>query len=318
MNKIERVEAVLKHETVSPVPMGFWLHFPKETIQQGIDAQVEAHMQYAQDTDTDILKVMNENEMRSSEKVQDISDWKKIPRLNANSELVLRQKETLEKVLEKAGNDYYVIGTVHGIMASLSHASGWKYSQSPEIMNEHYKRDPQAIRDAANIIYENTRYMLEATMAAGVKGIYYAALGGESDLFSDEFHADVLAKPEINLLNEAKDDHNLSVFLHMCKPHVQLNRFKDYPSDVVNWAMNKSIMTFDEAHALFGDKVYLGGFDDRQGVLVDGTKEEIVAKYNEIKQTFSNVPYIIGADCTLPTDIDRSRVKFIHELIEQD
>lgn len=72
-----------------------------------------------------------------------------------------------------------MLGTVHGLIASLSHASGHSYSVSPDLINDHYQRDPQAVMDGLKIIEENTQHILEMTMSSGVQGIYYAALGGE-------------------------------------------------------------------------------------------------------------------------------------------
>ena len=59
MNKKERVKAAIRKEKVDYVPSCFSLHFPRETAF-GEDA-VKAHLEFYHATDTDILKVMNEN-----------------------------------------------------------------------------------------------------------------------------------------------------------------------------------------------------------------------------------------------------------------
>lgn len=316
MKKIERVIRTLQGKEVDYAPMGFWLHFPKEIISQGVEAQIAAHLNYKDKTQTDILKIMNENEMRTTKKVESIEDWKQIPRLTKNSKLITDQKEILERIVEKNADECFLLGTIHGVMASLSHSSGHSYSYSPTLLKEHYARNPQVIKDAMAIIEENTRHVLEMTLETGVHGIYYAALGGEKDVFSDEFFADVLEQSEIKLLDDVKKTRKYS-FLHMCKEQVELKRYKDYPSDVVNWAMHESQYTFAEAVQIFGDKTYLGGFDDRSGVLVDGTKEEIQTKLETIEGTFDQQKYIIGADCTLPTEISFEKIAFIHEQLSK-
>ena len=316
MNKMERVIKTLAGEQTDHAPMGFWLHFPTDVIEQGVDAQVAAHLEYKEKTQTDILKIMNENEMRTTNKIQTIDDWKKITRLTKNSKLITDQVEILNRIVTENDGECFLLGTVHGLMASLSHSSGHSYSYSPELIKEHYARNPQAIKDAMAIIEENTHLVLEATLASGVQGIYYAALGGEKNVFNDDFFADVLEKPEIGLLNATKTTEKFS-FLHMCKEQVELKRYKDYPSDVVNWAMHESHYSFNEAVEIFGDKTYLGGFDDRSGVLVDGSQSEIKEKLAEIQATFGSHKYIIGADCTLPTEIAFEKIAYINELLKQ-
>lgn len=316
MNKMERVLKTLNGESVDHAPTGFWLHFQPEVISKGISSQVEAHMEYKEKTNVDILKIMNENEMRASNKIELMSDWANIEKLTSKSQLVINQKEIVERIVEENNNDCFLLGTIHGLMASLSHSSGHSYSVSPILMKEHYSRNPEVIKDAISIIEENTHCMLEATLSAGVQGIYYAALGGEESIFDNLFFEDVLQQAEIDLLRRTKENDKYS-FLHMCKEQVELKRYKDYPSDVVNWAMHESKYSFSEAVEIFGDKTYLGGFDDRSGVLVDGDEESILAELKRIDNMFLGRKHIIGADCTLPTEIALDKINYVNYLLSK-
>ena len=60
---------------------------------------------------------------------------------------------------------------------------------------------------------------------------------------------------------------------------------------------------------LFGDAAILGGLDDRAGVLVDGTEEEIRAEVHSVIKRMGRHKFLLGADCTLPTDIDTERIR---------
>lgn len=317
MKKIERVNCTLKGEIPDQPPMGFWLHFSKDVIDKGIEAQVSAHLSFKDQTQTDILKIMNENEMRSNQKIEQLHEWKTIAKISQNSKLVTDQEEILKRIVEANAEDCYLLGTVHGLIASLSHASGHSYSVSPTVINDHYQRDPNSVMDGLKIIEENTQHILEMTMNSGVKGVYYAALGGEKDKFSDAFIFESLMPAEQTLLKQAAEKEDFSTFLHICKEKTVLENYKDYPCDVINWAMHESSYSFDDAYRIFGNKVYLGGFDDRSGVLVDGTKQEIQEKLSRIKQEFNGSKYIIGADCTLPTDIPLSKLRYVHDSLKQ-
>ena len=59
MTKRERVYGLIEGKEVDRTPVGFWLHFPEE-CQHG-EAAVKAHIDFMKQTNTDILKVMNEN-----------------------------------------------------------------------------------------------------------------------------------------------------------------------------------------------------------------------------------------------------------------
>ena len=52
----------------------------------------------------------------------------------------------------------------------------------------------------------------------------------------------------------------------------------------------------------------MGGLANRSGVLVNGTEEEIRSEVHKVLQDFGTQGFILGADCTLPTDIELWRV----------
>ena len=59
MTKKERVQTVLRSETPDYVPAGFSLHFPAD--KNAGEAGVQAHLEFFEQTDTDLVKIMNEN-----------------------------------------------------------------------------------------------------------------------------------------------------------------------------------------------------------------------------------------------------------------
>ncbi|MGL9971896.1 hypothetical protein [Enterococcus sp. DIV1420a] len=122
--------------------------------------------------------------------------------------------------------------------------------------------------------------MIEMTLNTNINEIYYAALGGEIDKLTTEEFMDLLELREIELLNTVKNKKD--VFLHMCKERVELSRYKNYPANVVNWALHENDLSFEQAKEFFTNKVFLGGFDDRSGVLVEGTNKDIKQELSRI------------------------------------
>lgn len=61
----------------------------------------------------------------------------------------------------------------------------------------------------------------------------------------------------------------------------------------------------------------LGGFDNRKdGVLYSGTKEEVQKEAVRLVTEAGDIGVIIGADCTLPSDIPVERMKWVREALD--
>lgn len=313
MSKRENVINVLNGQEFTNTPSGFWIHFPDEVINKGVEAQVQAHLDFAEETEMDIIKIMNEYEFRSRNKVAKASDWGNIRPLDKKNDLFSKQHEIMKRTIDALDGKVYTLGTIHGVMASLSHSSGLSYSQSPEVLLEHARENKTAVLDAIKSTTENVLNMLEAVKDTDVDGIYYAQLGAEKHRLPREFFDEFIKPYDLMILEEIK---NKKIFLHLCKDNVDFDRFKDYPSDVVNWAIHEGDYSLADGFEVFSDKIILGGLDDRSGVLVEGTEEEISSKIEEVKKEADLNRFILGADCTLPTTIDYERIRFAVEEVK--
>ena len=68
-----------------------------------------------------------------------------------------------------------------------------------------------------------------------------------------------------------------TVILHICKENPRLRMFQGYPCHVVNWAEHDSSYSLEEGGKLFPNQRLLGGFDNKAGVLMEGSREETFA-----------------------------------------
>ena len=89
--------------------------------------------------------------------------------------------------------------------------------------------------------------------------------------------------------------------LHICGERIRLELYADYPSHAVNWAVSKHDLSLRAGQALFRRTV-VGGMDSR-GVIVDGSPEAIRGAVRRLIADSGTAGIILGADCTLPTDI---------------
>ena len=141
-------------------------------------------------------------------------------------------------------------------------------------------------------------------------GIYYAALGGEAALLTDEEHEQWFKPYDLKIMRAIKDAGGYC-FLHICKDGLNMERYRDYASlaDVVNWGVYEAPFSLEDGKKLFPEKTIMGGLKNRSGVLIDGTREELSAAVKEASEIVGRTGFILGADCTLPTEIPYERVR---------
>lgn len=308
MTSRENTIAAVRGEKVEYIPSGFWLHFP-ETCFHG-EAAVKAHLDFFRETGTDIMKIMNENVVPCSVPIQKPEDWAKVPSFDKNAPFIQDQLEITKKILDKVHDNGIVLLTVHGVVASAWHARGGTagYETGSSFLTEHLRANPKAVAQAYDRISDALAILTEEALKIGVDGIYYAALGGESYLYTDEEFEEFVKPNDLKVLNAASGRSAFNI-LHMCKDRLNLNRYKDYPADVVNWGIYEQNPSLAEGKKIFGDRAILGGLDDRAGVLVSGTEEEIRREVHRIIEEMGTTKFLLGADCTLPTEIEFSRIR---------
>lgn len=314
MKKRERVFAAVRREAVDHVPTGFSLHFP-EGCKTG-ERAVEAHLQFFKETDTDIIKIMNENLVPDVGDILRPEDWNKIPSYSLNDDFMQSQLDMVKRILEKADKDAFSLGTVHGICASAIHPieARYGYVRVREMFCAHIRENKGPVLDAWKRITEGMCLLVTAYKELGLDGIYYAGLGAEKRYFTDEEFAECIAPFDKEILKTAKDAGCVN-FLHMCKDGLEMERYASYAdlADVVNWGVYETDFSLEDGRRLFPGKTMMGGLQNRKGVMVDGTLQELKEVSKEVIRGFGKEGFILGADCTLPTEISYERIRAIAE-----
>ena len=298
MKNRERVLAAVSGKPVDYVPAGFWIHFPKDCFET--EKSIQAHLDFFDKTGTGIMKIMNENLVPCDIPIEKASDWKNIT----------DQIEIVKRILDKTHDKGVTLLTVHGIVASAWHARGGSagYETGRQLLVNHLRENPSAVHSAYEVISDALVILVEEAISAGIDGIYYAALGGEDYLYTEEEFQEFVKPYDIKILKAAQKSPCFNV-LHICKDHVNLSRYKDYPADVVNWGVYKQNPSLEEGRKVFPNSAILGGLNDRSGVLVGGTDVEIEDEVFNILGRMGTTKFILGADCTLPTEISYSKIR---------
>ena len=83
---------------------------------------------------------------------------------------------------------------------------------------------------------------------------------------------------------------------------------------MINWAVGPEGISLAEGRNIFGGRTVLGGFENgKDGLLYNGSKEAIQEKVKEIIADTGTHGLIIGADCTVPSDINYERIEWVRE-----
>lgn len=313
MNKKELLQATLQGEKTDRVPCGFWHHF-NEKDHFGA-ASVQAHLDFYKRTDVDMLKVMNEHMFRPDREVTTIEDWTKIRQQTFEDTPYVNYIDECVMLKKAMPSDVPLLATVHGVLVSAFHTTEKPggFSNPNNNITRDLKEDPITTGKGLQVIADTLVSLVEKLAEIGIDGVYYAALGGEEERFEQQFFEKYVKPFDAYVIDAIRAKGLISV-MHICKERVMLPAYKGIDADVFNWAVNACDYSLADGREIFPGKTLLGGYDDRSGILVEGTKEEIIAEGDAIIKSAGRDKFIFGADCTLPETIETWRINTVHAL----
>ena len=306
MNKRERIQAVLNSQPVDRIPAGFYFHFPPSQHEGA--AAVTAHLDFYRASGVDFMKVMNEHRYAIEFQITRPDDWPTLTAAPLNTRFYQAQLDELKRICDQVSSECMVVTTVHGVFASAFHAtnaSEESFARNNPV-SEHLKMKPAAVLGALDAIADSLARFAEACVAAGADGIYYAALGGEAYRFQPEEFVTYIKPFDLRVLQAVAGSAPFNV-LHICKDQVRLPLYTDYPGQVVNWSEHEQNLSLEEGRMLF-ERPILGGMHFR-GPIVEGTPREIRESVHAAIARLGPTGLILGADCTLPSDVPIANIR---------
>jgi uroporphyrinogen decarboxylase len=302
VNKREKVLSLLdKSQPPGTIPAAFFIHFPPD-CRSG-QAAIDKHVEYFRYTGMDFFKIQYEFAFPRRSEIQSPDDWHKMPVYGP--EFFQDQLDVVRGLVQAAKGEALVVQTLYSPFMSAGHTVG------TEAFTEHLKTDPDKTTAGMEAITESTLWFVRACIKLGVDGFYASTQGGEGYRFDDPVLFAQYIKPyDLAVMNEINQACPFNI-LHVCDytgGYDDLTPFLDYPGHVVNspLTVGAQTMTPTEASEFFG-RPYMGGLD-RHGTLVSGSPDEIQAAAREV---LADAPerFILGADCTLPGDINWDNIK---------
>ncbi len=297
MDKRDRVLSLLDPTYARGyVPAAFFMHFGA-AYREGQPA-VDRHLAYFRHTGMDFVKIQYEHAFPRIPEIRRPEDWRKMPLYG--HEFFEAPLKVVDSLVRAAKHEALVLVTLYSPFMCAGHTT------SDQIITEHLKADPEAVRIGLEIITESLLTFVRGCIGLGVDGFYASTQGGEAHRFAGtDVFASYVKPYDLVLMQEADMacPFNILHICDYCDGYDDLSPFLDYPLDVVNCslAVGDRTMTPREAAAYFR-RPFMGGMD-RHGVIASGDVPAIQASVGDILATAPE-RFILGADCTIPGDTD--------------
>lgn len=324
-NKRQLVLDAFNNKPTERVPVGFWFHYTKNELESVYDfpemreQNIAGHKKFYETFKPDFVKIMSDGYffepktaafLRSVKSAKDLYELKPI---KADDEWIKNQVSLVKELTSAFGNE---VVTVYNVFAPAT-AFKWSIEGADKKFASYIKEDKDAVIYALSVISQNTQILAKSVIEEGkADGIYLSVQSIQDASVGPDLYAEVAGAAEISVLTAANSVGGINV-LHVCGYEGAKNNllnFKNYPAKVVNFASVVEGVSLKKGKEIFKGKAVIGGFaNTKDGVLYKGTKEEIQAETKRLVSDAGKTGVILGADCTVPRDIELSHLEWVRE-----
>jgi len=240
------------------------------------------------------------------------SDWRTLRSKGRNSKYIREQAECAARVNDALNGECMTFWTIFAPFTSMRLGTG-----KDAMVTQQLKDDPESVIEGMKAVAQDCMDIAELTgSAGGCSGCYYAISSAEVGRFDRELY-DAWIKPQDFMVMGAMNAVSKYNIAHLCGWSGVKNNtdwWLDYPLQLMHWAANVEDITWEKGASYFKDMPRMGGFDSTpKGLLYNGSEEEIRAETRRLIGISGPRGVMLGADCTLPPDIDYNRVKWVVE-----
>ncbi len=326
-----RRELVLKafhNEKTERVPVGFWFHFLEgEEFNAGLkrpellEKNLAGHKKFAEDFDPDFVKIMTDGFFFlpfDFSAIHTVEDLKNLKPITKEHPFFAKNVELVQGVRKIFGEDrllfFNVFSPFNHLLSGLGGLGG--HIVGIQKLISFLDEDAAAVAQGLDVIADSIAELIQEIVKPGLADGIYLSVNNPNRKVPAQIYSTFVAPSERKIL-EAANKLAQDNILHICgyagNKNI-LSVYKDYPASVINWAVHAEDLGFKEGKEYFGGKAVIGGFDNvKEGLLYTGTKEEIEHYIEELLQGTGDEGVIIGADCTVPSDIAIERLKWVRD-----
>jgi uroporphyrinogen decarboxylase len=324
MNKRELVAKAFKNEKTERVPVGFWFHYAKDELEDGFktpglfDNNVEGHKKFYNEFRPDFVKIMSDgffiypNEAIINARTG--ADLGKAVSIGGTHPWIEKQISYAKTITGLCGSEVMCFYNI------FSPATFFRFSRTARKgkgLADFIDEDRDAAAHALNVTAEDLAVLSRRLISeAGVDGVYFSAQDMNDPRVSDEIREKILAPSDFKTLEPAVSSSQFNI-LHICGyagHRNDLSHFTSYPAQIINFASVVEGVSLGEGKKIFRGKPVIGGFGNTTGdVLYKGSRAEIEAETERLLKEAGTLGVVLGADCTVPRDINRDHLKWVRD-----
>ena len=326
-SKRELVLKAFRGEPVDRVPVGFWHHFTNEDEwlvgfgnQAIIEKNLAGHQAFLAEVEPDFIKLMSDGYFaypnERLKKVQSIKELVDIEPLGADHPWISEQVELVQKIKASFTEDLVAIYNIFAPVTYFKWLVG-KVAGGDDIIADFLAEDAALTKRVLDVIAQDIAVLTERIIKeAGADGIYLSVQSIQDARVSAEDYKAFIAPSELAVLEAANAAGGVNI-LHICGyegARNDVHLFTDYPAQVINWAVGPEGISLAEGRKLFGGRTVLGGFENgKEGLLYTGSQAVIQDETKRLIAEAGKEALIIGADCTIPSDIEAERIQWVRQ-----
>lgn len=325
-NRRELVATVLNGEVADRTPVAFWWHFigGSDLIHgyqnyEIVKKVINDHKIMFDRWSPDLMKIMTDGFFAHPSLVESgvrtVEQLSKVRPITKEHPWITRQVELAKAVSDHVGDKILTFFNVFSPLQALR--LNMKYLDVPQDkFSELMLEFPEKIAYITDIIASDYKLLFEALKEqTKIDGIYYSVQNIQDERATEDFHKQYVFPSELEALDEIHERWD-NVILHICGyDHFknQLSFYTGHKASAYNWAVHTDGISLAEGKKIFKAPV-IGGFDNNRGTLIDtGTEKDLISFTQELIQETGRDGFIIGADCTIPSDMDFSRINVIKD-----
>jgi uroporphyrinogen decarboxylase len=303
----ERIQACIQGEVIDHPPVALWRHFPVDDQAPGPLAK--ATLNFQQTYDFDLVKVTpassfcvrdwgvedqwlgdTEGTRRYTKRViQDPRDWEHLPILDPSAPHLAAQLECLRLIRAELGPATPLLQTIFNPLSQAKNLAG------NETLLAHLRLHPDAVMNGLATIAETTQRFVEACIATGIDGIFYAVQHAQASLLTLHEYETFGLPNDLKVLEPAREILCNLLHLHGRDVYFSLLSYLHFP--IVNWHDRETHLSLTEAQQLF-EGVVCGGL--RQDTLVYQNQTEVQKEAADAIQQTGGKRFMLGTGCVVP------------------
>lgn len=323
--KKELVQAAFNNQPVDRVPVGFWFHHLAEEskVNALVDPKVAekniaGHRAFYERFQPDFVKLMSDGYFiypnESLQKVTSVQDLRHIRPLGSNHPWI-EEQVALVKNLQEIFSDELL--TFYNVFAPARYLEWSLPVYGKNILGDFIVADREVFKAALNVVAEDVASLAQRVIKeGGASGIYLSVQNIDDSRVTHSVYKDVIEPGEQFVLAAANKERENNI-LHICGyegHHNDLHWYTDYDAKAYNWAAKVENIPLEEGKKIFAGKAVIGGFGNaKEDILYSGTEESITEETAKILQTAGLTGIILGADCTVPVDIELKHLEWVRQ-----